>query len=152
RFSPQSLSAGHKLVAKLSETDAVGNARAPGVREHRTSPRLAWLTEIGYLSKEGPAKKRFQYRVASRATPLLASSDVALEAVGGWCFNGELSAWRTNSYWGPLRRAIVARDDRTALGSAYIVLRRRIGPAPLRDVAFITGMLCPSVGATETLE
>ena len=152
RFSQQSLSVGRRLVAKLSETDAAGNASSPGVREHRSSPRLEWLTDLGYLSKDGLAKNSFEYRVTSDLAQLLASLDTAIEAGGDWCFNGALSAWRTNGYWKQLRRVTPTADEPTALGRAYLALRRPIGPAPLRDVAFITGVLCPSLRATEAIE
>jgi len=152
RFSRQSISAGRRLAAKLSEADAAGNATAPGVREHRSSPRLEWLTDLGYLSKEGLAKNSFEYRVTTHLAQLVTSLDAAVAAGGDWCFVAALTAWRTNGYWEPLRHATVLVDERTALGQAYATLRRPIGPAPLRDVGFITGILCPSLRATEIIE
>lgn len=152
RLPPQALSAGRRLVAKLSETDAAGNATSPGVREHRSSPRLEWLTDLGYLSKDGFAKNGFKYHVTSDLAQLLASLDTAVETGGDWCFNGALSAWRTNGYWEQLRRVTPTVDESTALGMAYIALRRPIGPAPLRDVAFITAILSPGLSATEAIE
>jgi len=52
-----------KLQRAKSKT--TGQSRAPGVLEHRVSPRLEWLTDLGYLSKDGLAKNSFEYRCSS---------------------------------------------------------------------------------------
>ena len=151
RFPAQSISEGRKLVANLAETDAVGNTRAPGVREHRSSPRLEWLTDLGFLSKVGLVKNSFEYKVTSRVAQLLALLDSTVDPRGAWPFSAALSAWRTNDYWEELRDATEVGDERSALGRAYAVLRRPIGPAPLRDVAFLTGVLFPRLDADEAI-
>jgi hypothetical protein len=48
-----------KLVKTTGEKRA-RQSRAPGVLEHRLSPRLEWLVDFGYLSKEGVCQKRFR--------------------------------------------------------------------------------------------
>lgn len=151
RFSSQSISEGRKLASSLSDVDPTGEPRAPGVREHRSSPRLEWLTDLGYLSKEGIPKNSFEYRVTAYAEQLLSQLDAATEAGGDWCFNAALSAWRTNWYWESLRGVARARDEGSALGQAYAALRRPIGPAPLRDVAFLTGLLYRDLDPAETI-
>ena len=151
RFPAQSISEGRKFVANLSEIDATGNARAPGVREHRSSPRLEWLTDLGFLSKDGLIKNRFEYKVTSRVAQLLALLDSTVKPGGDWPFSTALSAWRTNDYWETLRDATEVGDERFALGQAYTALRRPIGPAPLRDVAFLTGVLFPRFDADDAI-
>jgi hypothetical protein len=151
RFPSQSISEGRKLVSSMSEVDATGKARAPGVREHRSSPRLEWLTDLGYLSKNGLPKNAFEYRVTANAAQLLSLLDSAVEAGGDWCFNAALSAWRANGSWEDLRTVATARDEASALGWAYAALRRPIGPAPLRHVAFITGLLWPNLEPSQTV-
>jgi hypothetical protein len=151
RLPSQSITEGRKLVSSLSEVDSTGKARAPGVREHRSSPRLEWLTDLGYLSKDGLPKNAFEYRVSADVTHLLSLLDGAIEAGGDWCFNAALSAWRVNSYWEDLRAATTASNASTALGWAYATLRRPIGPAPLRHVAFLTGLLFPDIEPNEAV-
>lgn len=151
-LSRQSLLAGRRLVAKLAESDGAGNAKSPGVREHRSSARLEWLTDLGYLSKDGIAKNSFEYRVTPDAAQLLEFLDSAMGTEGDYWFVSALSAWRNNRYWSSIRSAIAAENERTALGAAYAALRRPIGPASLRDVAFITGMLCADLDVTETID
>lgn len=151
RISPQALSAGRRLVAKISETNASGGASSPGVREHRSSPRLEWLTDLGYLSKESLPKNGFEYRVNSDLRWVLEILDVARAQDSDWCFSGALFAWRMRS-WEQVRLAIGESDERGALGRAYALLRPQIGPAPLRDVAFIAGMLCPQLAANVVID
>ena len=145
RLPSQTISEGRKLVSTLSDIDATGKARAPGVREHRSSPRLEWLADLGYLTKDGLQKNAFEYRVTADAVRLLSLLDGAVETGGDWCFNATLSAWRMNEYWADLRAATKARDESSALGLAYVTLRRPIGPVPLRHVAFLTGLLFPDL-------
>jgi hypothetical protein len=150
--SPQEVSRGRRLVSKLSETDANDKSSAPGVLEHRTSPRLEWLTDLGYLSKDGLAKNSFEYLVTDRLESFLQTLDAAVEAGGDWPLAATLSAWRSNDYWDELRGTIPAADERTALRVAYEVLRRPIGPSPLRDVAFIAGLLAPFNDADDVVK
>lgn len=78
----------------------------------------------------------------ARLLPIL---DSAIESGGDWPSAATLTAWRENDQWTSFRKLISASDERAALGRAYMALRQPIGPAPLRDIAFIAGMLFPEL-------
>jgi hypothetical protein len=112
---------------------------APGVVEHRITPRLEWLTDLGYLSKEGLPKNSFEYRV----TPTLSAlrSDLELHQQDDWADEVALAQWVTNPKWQAFRRQVAVYPAQLAFREAYRLLRRRIGPAPLREVAFAAAMM-----------
>jgi len=141
KLKPEAIKAGRRFVADISKTNAEKKSSAPGVLEHRSSPRLEWLTDLGFLSKDGTQKNRFEYRVTDRLAPFVDLLDATLEAGDDWSATVAVSVWKSSNYWTHLREAVSCVDERTALYTAYNVLRRPIGPAPLRDVIFITGLL-----------
>jgi hypothetical protein len=147
-----SVAEGRKLADLFAKTGANEGSSAPGVLEHRSSPRLEWLTDLGYLSKEGLAKNAFEYHVTSDLRELLAVLDARVASGKEWAFGASLAAWGINEHWAPLREAMGATESRNALRLAYEVLRRPIGPAPLRDVAFITGLLAPTSAEEDVIE
>lgn len=65
------LKAGRETLEALRGAPKGGTG--PGVREHRTSPRLEWLTDLGYLSKSGMARNSFEYRVMPQLQDLAKS-------------------------------------------------------------------------------
>jgi hypothetical protein len=113
---------------------------------------LEWLTDLGYLSKKGLAKNSFEYHVTSDLRALLTVLDARVAAGKAWAFDASLAAWSINQHWAPLRSAMGATDARNALRLAYEVLRRPIGPAALRDVAFITGLLAPPAAEEDVID
>jgi hypothetical protein len=124
-----------------TRTKATGSSRAPGVLEHRVAPRLEWLTDLGYLTKDGLAKNSFEYRVSPAVTPLREAMDTWLESDYG-ADEIALGQWNSNPVWSRLRSRLPhfnSRDD--AVRAAYRIMQRRIGPAPLREVAFTLGMI-----------
>ena len=64
RASPAAMAEAKKFVNLLRTTKEkfAGIEGGPGVLEHRTAPRLEWLTDLGALSKEGIAKNAFEYQ------------------------------------------------------------------------------------------
>lgn len=150
RLPSQSLALGRELVAKLR--GAEGGGPGPGVREHRSSPRLEWLTDLGYLSKEGLRRNGFEYRVTPLVSPLLEAMERVGAMEGEWATAVSLEAWRSNPHWRPLRESLAIDDPRTAFAAAYRMLRRPIGPASLRNVAFMYGLLCARVPSMTALE
>src|SRR5262249_32754995 len=63
RLAPPVLAEGKKFLALLQKTAAkrASASRAPGVLEHRTSPRLEWLTDFGAFTKRGKPRNSFEY-------------------------------------------------------------------------------------------
>jgi hypothetical protein len=120
-------------------TDAT--SRGPGVLEHRVSPRLEWLTDLGYLSKDGLPKNAFEYRRTQALHGLLSdldekpiSDDYLAESVA-------VSEWWKNPYWNRLRENVAVRPIDEAFREGYGLMRRRIGPAPLREVALAAALM-----------
>lgn len=153
RFSPPVLAEGKKFVDVLRETarksvqrqkrasrteNGTLESRGPGVLEHRTAPRLEWLTDIGAFTKDGIPSNSFQYSVTEDATLL---RDI-LHSVS----NAELGAdeaalryWMTSNLFRPMRaQVLTSRDPLSAFCRAYSTLQRAVGPVPLGDVAFLT--------------
>ncbi|MGP0100213.1 MAG: hypothetical protein ACLPUT_01140 [Solirubrobacteraceae bacterium] len=115
----------------------------PGVLEHRVSPRLEWLTDLGYLNKDGVQKNSFEYRITPQLRDLLASLDDSFGS-DHWPEAVATSQWRTNPVWASARATAGTRPWRAAISRAYALMHRRIGPAPLREVAFATSLFASS--------
>lgn len=121
-----------------------GQSRGPGVVEHRVSPRLEWLVDLGYLSKRGLSKNGFAYRIEPSAASLLADLDTFIEEPQ-WAESVAIAQWRSNPIWDLLRPPTRHHDRKGVVLNAYQLLQKPIGPSPLNDVAFISAMLLPSV-------
>ncbi len=113
---------------------------APGVLEHRVSPRLEWLTDLGYLSKRGLAKNGFEYRVESPVRDLFNTLDANF-GIETWADSVALAQWSRHPGWASLRSAVALTEGIERFRSAYRMLRRPIGPASLREVAFVSALL-----------
>lgn len=114
--------------------------RGPGVLEHRSAARLEWLTDWGYLRKSGLPKNAFQYEVSDSLGELLDDLD-AYVGDGNWAEEVALSQWRRNPHWSNLRQLVGIGALENAFHGAYGLMHRRIGPAPLREVAFAAALL-----------
>jgi len=112
---------------------------APGVLEHRISPRLEWLTDFGYLSKVGHPKNGFEYVVEPFAHKALAELD-SLHGRPDWGDSFAVWDWTHNPVWEEPRRAIPRFDADQRVIRAYGLLQRRIGPSPIRDIAFAAAL------------
>jgi hypothetical protein len=115
------------------------NGRGPGVLEHRISPRLEWLTDFGCLSKEGIKKNGFQYIVSPTAQSLLeeidrhfGSADMSSEVA--------ISQWHSNPQWSEWRQKVSYCDATESITRAYKLVRRQVGPVPIRVVSLISSM------------
>jgi hypothetical protein len=128
----------------LRLVEATGKKRerqtdAPGVLEHRTTPRLEWLTDVGVLSKSGHAKNGFTYQLTDDANTFR-------DAVEAWVSKKSSPDDATLSYWwksrvcAELRSLQASREPRKALLAAYATLKRSIGPVAIRDVCLLAGM------------
>jgi hypothetical protein len=131
-----------KLVAgKRRLVKETPGTRGPGVLEHRISPRLEWLTDLGYLNKDDLPRNSFQYR---RSPSLLGLSADLMDQEGTDEASDALAitSWRRNPYWGPIREKHSTREPHEAVLAGYRAMERRIGPAPLREVAFASALFC----------
>jgi hypothetical protein len=118
-----------------------GESRAPGVLEHRVSPRLEWLVDLGYLTKGGLPKNSFEYRTTNELRDL-AQTMTEYDYSDRWADDVASVEWHRNSYWKDLRERLpMSPRSANAIQIAYSLLQRRIGPSPLRDVAFVASML-----------
>jgi hypothetical protein len=115
-------------------------SRSPGVLEHRVSPRLEWLTDWGYLTKEGLPKNGFLYNVRSSIQVLLRDLDTFVGR-DDWADEVALSQWASNPTWSSFRVLVATHPPASAFLESYRLLRRQIGPAPLREVALLAGIL-----------
>jgi hypothetical protein len=115
-------------------------SKGPGVLEHRVSPRLEWLTDLGYLSKEGLPANGFVYRVTASAKDLLDQLD---HFAGGETAADRIAIreWNESPVWADLRKLTPAHTGPAAFFSAYRAMQRTIGPAPLREVTFVSALL-----------
>jgi hypothetical protein len=117
-----------------------GAGAGPGLLEHRVSPRLEWLTDLGYLSKDGLPKNAFEYRTTEALSGLLND----LESQSGeddWAEEVAVRQWALNPAWGRLRARAATESWPSAVRQAYQLMRRRIGPSPLREVAFAISVI-----------
>ena len=76
---------GRKFVRSLNESASRAGSAGPGVLEHRTSPRLEWLVDLGYLVKDGDIPKNaFEYRVTDNIAALLKTLDESVAPGVDW--------------------------------------------------------------------
>ena len=143
RRPPPEISAAKAFVELLKVTAAkrATQSGAPGVLEHRTSPRLEWLTDLGVLSKNGLARNGFEY-LLTQDTEQLVSEFSKVQDSDAWPELTSLGYWRHSKWFGPLRAAHARLDLATSLVEGYRVMRRSVGPASIRDVAFAACLLC----------
>jgi len=141
------LAEGKRFVALLQKTarNREKASTAPGVLEHRTSPRLEWLVDFGAYSKPGP-RNAFEYSPTSDAALLLdllekASGDNASDEVA-------IGYWRRSMRWSRVWESFPTMDLRTALVAGYRLMERSVGPAPIREVCFAAAVLAPRLKET----
>jgi hypothetical protein len=139
------ISEGKKFVELIEQTirKRAQASRAPGVLEHRVSPRLEWLVDFGALTKQGLPRNAFEYQVSPDAQLLLGLLDSNAGAPF-WADNAALGYWRTATHWASLRGRIPSYDVRSALRRGYALMKRSVGPSAIREVCFSAGILLPS--------
>ncbi len=139
RFSSRDLSALRELVKTVQRTMAKRekSSGGPGVLEHRVTPRLEWMVDLGVLDKAGPARNSFTYRTAAIVPSLVAAmadfdprnaQDVDELALVWWRLRGPAHS---------AGAASGAVSNREALRAAYEVTRRPVGPAAIRETVLI---------------
>lgn len=137
-----------RRVTKVQQEERGPNGGAkkggPGVFEHRTAPRLEWLVDFGVLSKDGLPKNGFTYSVTSDAGQLLQILDRNL-GERNWPDNSALEYWREATFFAPLRGLLPRIDVRGSLLLGYGLMKRPIGPAPIREVCFGAAVVSPTI-------
>jgi hypothetical protein len=149
-IAAEAIREGKQLVQLFRQTvqKRAKQSEAPGVLEHRTTPRLEWLTDLGALSKDGRAKNGFTYSLAADAPLLFSCLDAA---TNGRCTadDAALTYWRESARMNEIRATLIYRDSRDALLAAYKLLRPSIGPVAIRDLCLVAGM---GLGASSVSE
>jgi hypothetical protein len=145
RHSPPSLAEAKRFVdlTRATKLKFEGKKGGPGVLEHRTSPRLEWLTDVGALRKAVDARNAFEYQRTPNAKLLLA----LLDRAGGDAFGPEDVAIQyltraevPSGFWGQDQPHL---DRKDAIREAYRLLARSVGPSPIKDVCFVSLALSP---------
>jgi hypothetical protein len=149
-FRGQDLRAAREFSALIDETtsksqskrrgDAAGDrSRGPGVLEHRVAPRLEWLTDLGYLEKEGLRKNAFEYNVTAGVADLADRLEATIGA-GLWADEVAVAEWRSRERWRRFRDEYAPCEPAQAYARGYRAVKRRIGPTPIREVAFLASL------------
>lgn len=147
-FSPPQKTAS-KAFAKLIDRAGAkqSEGKVAGVLDHRVSPRLEWLADLGALSKPSH-RNAFEYVTTedlgnlTRALGGLESSDKF------WAEDAALRYWRTATHFSRFREQASTLSIRDALKSGYSLVQRSIAPTSIREVCFCAGILTPSLPAT----
>jgi hypothetical protein len=136
------LAEGKRFVALLQKTarNREKASTAPGVLEHRTSPRLEWLVDLGAYCKPG-ARNASEYSSTSDGAVLFE----LLESTSGDHASDEVAIgyWRRSMRWSRIWESFPAMDLREALVAGYRLMARSVGPAPIREVCFAAAVLAP---------
>jgi hypothetical protein len=142
RRPPPEISEAKRFVELLRTTASERGAgsRAPGVLEHRTAPRLEWLTDLGALSKADLPKNSFEY-VPTTDLALLHRLLSAVEDPEVSADELALAYWRGCSGFSRYRASQATLSTEDALIRGYGLMKRSVGPAPIRDVSFAAGLL-----------
>ncbi len=144
RYSPPALAEARKFVKLLETTQEKFRNKdkgGPGVLEHRTSPRLEWLCDLGGLMKAGGRKNDFVYR-ACPDTALLKDLIFGVNEQGRSADDAAHQYWCRSEFFKDLReRGPSLRSHTDALLQSYTGLRRPVGPSPIRDIAFLALVL-----------
>jgi hypothetical protein len=122
------------------------SSKGPGVTEHRLSPRLEWLVDFGYLSKDGLAKNSFSYKATQSIPLLLENLDSHVDQFkDNWAESVATAEWNASDCWRPFRDRISKLNHSQSLLDAYRLTKRRVGPSPISDVAFLASLFSRSV-------
>lgn len=155
RFSPPALSDAKRFVDLLDVT--AGNAAkkmrsqskgeslrkkavGPGVLEHRTSPRLEWLCDVGVLHKAGGGKNEFRYQRGPDADLF---TRLLLEAYSHALPAEEIAHhyWANAEFYKPIRERMATPEIDQALAHSYRLLQRPVGATPIKEIAFLAMIL-----------
>jgi hypothetical protein len=146
KLSPAALAEARQFADLLRKTAQTRQnaSTGPGVLEHRTAPRLEWLVELGALSKDGLAANGFQYRQCPDLRLLRDLCRESMPAENG-AEEASLRYWQLSDLMRPMRTAIEGGlEGSAALIDGFRRVRRSVGPAPIREVAFVSLVCNPT--------
>jgi hypothetical protein len=145
RRPPPEITEGKRFVELLEGTAArrADSSRAPGVLEHRTSPRLEWLTDLGALSKAQLPRNAFEYVRSDDAglLQLLMKEQADNGDVAASADEIALSYWRSAGHFRMQRTARSGLSGDAAILAGYRIMQRSVGPASISDVSFAACLL-----------
>jgi hypothetical protein len=139
--SPEAIGKAKEFLRLVQQTGSKRKqmSDAPGVLEHRMTPRLEWLVDFGALTKAGFPRNGFSYRVTDDAQ-LLRSALESYYSNATSTDDAVLEYWRASRTLSALRNRYDSQDARAAIRQAYGDLRRNVGPVAIRDVCLVAGM------------
>ena len=149
RFQPESIRKGREFVELLTNTAKKRDKQtdAPGVLEHRMTPRLEWLTDCGVLAKPQDAKNGFAYTVTDDAPVLLSALRGNLPTVDGGD-QASVTYWHSARAFEALRQALSTHEPDEALREAYRMMKRSVGPTSIREVCLLAAILSRDPNST----
>jgi hypothetical protein len=129
--------------------------KGPGMLEHRVSPRLEWLSDMGCLKKAGQKKNAFEYRLTDSGRTLLQRFDDIFESEEGlkslWPEELAITQWEASDAMSSIRRELREYGPRPALVKAYELIRPRMGPSPIRDVVLAASVMTKDAMSVDDL-
>ncbi len=155
RRPPPELLEGKRFIELLRKTASkrANQSSGPGVLEHRTSPRLEWLTDFGVLTKAGSPRNGFEYGVTEDAQlltdimgasisagrdPMNAADEIA---IAFWHASARFAADRGSQGLSPFEHAVLR---------SYRMQQRSVGPISIKDVSFVACLFCEDITLTQT--
>lgn len=151
------LTEGKKFLDLLTKTGkkratrgrSSSGSAGPGVFEHRTAPRLEWLTDFGVLTKSGLPSNGFQYLatpdtelfsrlLAESSDPVAASDEIAI------------AYWRQATHFLVQRELTNSMETIPALFEGYRVMERSLGPVAMREMCFVACLLSSDKSITHS--
>jgi hypothetical protein len=139
----ETISKSNSAAIRSSAEDSV---RSFGVLEHRTSPRLEWLVDLGALSKAGLPRNVFTY-FPTRDLKLLLSAMVQRKNVSRYAEDVALHYFLNSERCSELRTRFKASSLNEGFVKAYLLIGRQVGPTPIADLALLAGMAAAAADA-----
>jgi hypothetical protein len=144
RRPPPEITEGRRFVELLRKTQAkrAQASGGPGVLEHRTAPRLEWLTDFGMLSKRELQKNGFEYEVT---TDLVLFSSLCVKHkeadIAKQADEIALEYWRKATFYADQRKDRITNVGPQAYVAGYKLMQRSVGPVSIGDVGFAASIL-----------
>ena len=142
----------HRRAAGVSKWRDRARGRVVVPQAQACSARVGAAPRMAYglwLSDKAGLPNGFEYNVTRTMENLVAGIDDRLKVAPDWADELAIQEWRRVPRWEGYRRDFSVDTPETAYATAYKALKRRIGPAPLREVAFFAGMCLPDRSVAE---
>jgi hypothetical protein len=137
------LKAVEKAIA-VRKNNGKKTSQGPGMLEHRVSPRLEWLVDMGCLEKASHKRNVFQYRVTTSGTELLTLFEQLFHSSPQvkpyWPEELAVAVWRQRARTTAQDGSSPKEGVNDALRHAYRLIHLPIGPCPIKDVVLIAAL------------